>query len=78
MSVNLNERLWFDTTQAADYSGHHRATVQAALAAGELHGGQRRDVKTGRPRRGGHWKIHRDCLDAWLSGVPCQHQREAS
>lgn len=59
------ERIWFDTTQAAARAERHANTVRRALEAGELHGGQ--------PRPGGRWRIHRDCLDAWLFGEPCPH-----
>ena len=39
-----------------------------ALAAGDLHGGQR--------TKGGHWSIRLECLDAWLDGQPCPHQQQ--
>lgn len=61
------QRIWFDTKQAADRAGNHRDTVEKALAAGTLHGYQRTT-----PR--GRWRIHVDCLDAWCAGEPCGHQ----
>lgn len=60
------ERIWFDTSQAG-YAGRHPVTVRRALEAGEFHGGQ--------PKSGGRWRIHRDCLDAWVLGTPCPHRR---
>ena len=72
-----SERLRLDTKQAADYSGRHVDTIRRALENGELHGGQRRD-KDGRPKRNGRWSIRRTCLDAWLDGVPCEHQEAAA
>ncbi|RLV56033.1 DNA-binding protein [Aeromicrobium phragmitis] len=58
--TSLEQRIWFNTEQAAAYSGYHVQTVRRALEAGELKGSQR--------TAGGRWRIHRDALDAWLSG----------
>lgn len=66
----MNERLRFNTTQAAEYAGCHRQTVLRALEAGDLHGGQR--------VAGGRWSIRRECLDAWLDGTKCEHQERAA
>lgn len=63
----MNVRYWFDTRQAAEHTGHHPDTVRRALEAGELHGTQR-TVR-------GRWRIHVDCLDAWVLNQPCTHQR---
>jgi excisionase family DNA binding protein len=60
-------RIWFSTAQAAEYAGRHPVTIRAALEAGELHGTQR--------KRGGRWRMHVACLDAWLGGVECEHQK---
>lgn len=54
------ERIWFNTAQAAEYTGYHATTVRGALEAGELVGSQR--------KKNGRWRIHRDQLDAWLRG----------
>jgi excisionase family DNA binding protein len=62
-----SELLWLTTAQAAERTARHPVTVRRALEAGELHGGQR--VK------GGPWRIHRDCVDAWVLGEPCLHRR---
>lgn len=62
----MNERLRFNTAQAAEYAGMHVQTVRKALEAGDLHGGQRKAA--------GRWSIRRECLDAWLDGEPCEHQ----
>ena len=64
----MNLRLRFNTTQAAEYAACHPQTVREALAAGDLHGGQR--------TKGGHWSIRLECLDAWLDGQPCPHQQQ--
>lgn len=62
----MNERLRFTTAQAAEYADCHVDTVRKAVAAGELHGGQR--------RQGGRWSVRKECLDAWLDGEKCPHQ----
>lgn len=53
-------RIWFTTSQAAEFSGYHRDTVRKALEAGDLVGSQR--------VTGGHWRIMRADLDAWIRG----------
>ncbi|HEY0889911.1 MAG TPA: helix-turn-helix domain-containing protein [Nocardioides sp.] len=60
------ERFWHSTHTAAAHSGFHPQTVRKACESGELHGSQR--------TKGGRWRIHRDCLDAWLRGEKCEHQ----
>jgi len=62
MTIDLNQRVWFNTTTAAEYAGVHPDTVADALRSGELQGSQRKSP-------GGHWRIHRDALDAWLGGA---------
>jgi hypothetical protein len=74
----MTDRLRFSTSQAADYAGKHRDTILRALEAGELHGGQRMDKETGKPKKGGRWSIRRECLDAWLDGEACAHQDAAA
>jgi excisionase family DNA binding protein len=67
----MTNRTWHSTATAAEYGGCHVVTVLKALEAGELHGAQRK------PK--GRWRIHVDCLDAWLAGEKCQHAgRKAS
>lgn len=66
----MNERIYFNTTQAADRVGCHRDTILKALEADELHGTQR--------KVGGRWRIHRDCLDSWALGAKCDHVAVAS
>lgn len=61
----MDERIWFNTSQAATRAGRHPDTVRDALEAERLHGTQ--------PKTRGHWRIHRDCLDAWVMNVPCPH-----
>lgn len=64
------EHFWFSTVQAAEHVGVHVDTVRKAADSGALHGYQR--------VARGHWRFHRDCLDAWVTGRRCQHQCEAS
>lgn len=66
----MNELLRFNTHQAATYSGRHVDTIRRALEAGELHGGQR--------KTGGRWSIRRECLESWLDGETCEHQKAAA
>jgi len=65
----MSERLRFNTAQAADFVGCHPQTIRKALEAGELHGGQRKTK--------GRWSVRRDCLEAWVEGAECEHQRES-
>jgi hypothetical protein len=53
--------------EAAAIARKHRQTIYYALEDGTLHGTQR--VKRGR------WLIKEACLDAWIDGVPCEHQK---
>lgn len=64
---DITGRLWFNTAEAAAYTGLHPDTIRHALQTGELHGGQR--------RRKGRWSIRRECLDAWLHEELCVHKR---
>lgn len=59
------QRFWFTTAEAAEYAGRHVVTVRRSLEAGQLHGSQR--------VTGGTWRIHLDCLEAWLQGIDCPH-----
>lgn len=59
-------RIWFNTKQVAERLGIHPTTVLKACEAGELHGVQRKP--------GGRWRIHVDCLDAWIGGRSCPHR----
>lgn len=47
--------------EAAAYSKRADATVFRALRSGELRGGQN--------KKGADWRIHREDLDAWISGA---------
>ncbi|KQY58358.1 hypothetical protein ASD11_01435 [Aeromicrobium sp. Root495] len=53
-------RRWFDTAQAAEYSGYSYLTVLRALESGELKGSQK--------AKGCRWRIRLDRLDEWLEG----------
>jgi hypothetical protein len=65
-----SDLIWLDTAQAGALSGFHKDTVRRACESDELHGSQR--------TKGGRWRIHRDCLEAWLAGVPCAHRATGS
>lgn len=58
--MDLNARIWFNTRQAAEYAICSPQTIVRALQSGELQGAQRKEK--------GHWRIHRDWLDAWMRG----------
>lgn len=58
-------RTWHSTATAAEYADRATVTVLKACESGELHGVQR----TAR----GRWRIHVDCLDAWIWGRKCPH-----
>lgn len=58
--TDVHSRIWFSTTQAAEYAGRHVKTIANALRDGELVGSQR--------HAGCSWRIHRDDLDRWLRG----------
>jgi excisionase family DNA binding protein len=62
----MDELIWLTTHQGADRAGRHHITVRRALEAGELHGSQR--------KTGGRWRIHVECLDAWVAGTDCPHK----
>lgn len=56
----------FDVAEAAAAAHRHPVTLRRALESGLLHGTQ--SMKRGR------WLIRQDCLEAWLDGIPCEHQ----
>ena len=58
MTTAHEGRVWFNTAQAADYSGFCTRTVADALRSGQLRG---RQINTR-----GRWRIHRSWLDDWL------------
>lgn len=64
--MNLDEPVWLDTAKAAQRADRHVITVRRALEADQLHGSQR--------TAGGRWRIHVDCLDAWVAGTTCPHR----
>lgn len=66
----MSERLRFNTQQAAEFTGRHPDTIRRALESGDLHGGQR--------KKNGRWSIRVTCLEAWVDGEKCEHQKEAA
>lgn len=58
--------IWLSTRQVAEHANRHEVTVRRALEAGNLHGGQ--------AKARGSWRVHIDCVDAWLLGQPCPHR----
>lgn len=61
-----SQQIWLSTAQASERSGRHQHTVRRACESGEVHGNQR--------KVGASWRIHLDCLDAWVQGVRCPHE----
>lgn len=53
--------------QAAKVAGRSTQTIYRAVESGELHGSQR--------CKGGRWSIRPSCLDSWLDGAECEHQK---
>lgn len=62
MTFDPTTKAWFSTAEAVIYTGYSQATLERAVAAGELPFSQR---KTGGPRR-----FHRTDLDAFVRGEP--------
>ena len=56
--------------EAAVASRKHPVTIGNLLRSGELHGTQR--------KRGGNWTVKESCLEAYLDGEPCEHQRNVT
>lgn len=61
-------RIWMNTAQAAKHAGRHPNTILKAADAAELHGTQR--------KKGGPWRFHVSCVDAWILGEECVHARK--
>lgn len=62
---------WKTQAEAAEYAKCGVRTINEALRKGELVGHQSKPggrTETGRPRRGGTWRIHIEDLDAWIRG----------
>jgi excisionase family DNA binding protein len=66
-TATISERIWLDVHQAAERAGYHWRYIADLCRSGEIHGTQR--------KRGGKWRIHVECLDAWAGGVTCAHQK---
>lgn len=68
-----------DVRGAAVIADRHPETVREAARRGELHGTQREGVnpRTHKPFRSPRWKFRPACVDAWVDGEPCEHQRAA-
>lgn len=61
-------RKYFTTREAVAHTGLYVDTILHALRSGELHGYQR-SFKC-------QWRIPLACLDAWMLGEPCEHQKQ--
>lgn len=61
--TSTNRRLWLSVAQVAEHAGRHPVTVRTALSSGALHGYQR--------KAGASWRVHVDCVEAWLRGSTC-------
>ena len=53
--------------QAAEATDYSTKWIYDALRSGELHGSQR--------SKNAKWLIRSECLDAWVAGEKCEHQR---
>jgi excisionase family DNA binding protein len=69
MGAQTDASQWLTVKEATERTARHRDTVTTALRTGDLHGVQR--------SKHGHWRIHTDCLEAWVEVEPCEHQTEA-
>lgn len=56
------ETPWMTTAEAAAYARCHVVTITEALRKGKLRGSQ--------AKKNSKWLIHREALDAWISGDP--------
>jgi predicted site-specific integrase-resolvase len=63
----VTESYWLDLRHAAARAGMHYQTLRVAASDGELHGYQR--VVAGK------WRFRPECVDAWVAGEKCEHQR---
>ena len=64
----MSIRIWMTTLQAAEHVGRHEQTVRKAAEDKQLHGTQR--------KKGGRWRFHVSCVDAWVLGDECVHLRK--
>jgi hypothetical protein len=56
----------YSVAEIAEHLQKHPVTIRLALEGARLHGTQ--------SKKGGHWSVREDCLEAYLDGVPCAHQ----
>lgn len=56
--------------EVAEETRRHPVTVRRALEAGELHGSQ--------PKAGARWTVKSECVEPWLEGEKCEHQRTSN
>ena len=68
--TNAPERLILTIPEAAEHCALHRDTVRRACETGALHGMQR--------MKGAPWRIRISCLEKWLEGEICGHQKDAA
>ncbi|WP_449282218.1 hypothetical protein [Leucobacter sp.] len=64
----ISQKRFVSTFEASLIAGCHLETVRDALREGTLHGSQR--------MKGGTWKLRPACVEAWVDGMPCEHQEE--
>lgn len=65
----LAAKRFLSPIEAGAFVGKDPETVRRALRSGEMHGSQR--------GRGGSWSVRPDCAEAWVEGLPCEHQDSA-
>lgn len=66
MSVLGVAKRFMSPAEVGEFVGRDPETVRRALRSGEMHGAQR--------GRGGSWSVRPECAEAWVDGVPCEHQ----
>lgn len=75
----LSQKRFVSAMEAGLIAGRHPETIREAARKGELHGMQREGVnpRTNKSFRGAQWRFRPACVEAWVDGVPCEHQDEA-
>lgn len=71
--IDLGERVWYSTREAADYLRMHPVTLRNHATYGRIRKHQA-DSPSG---RGGHLKFHKRDLDAFLESPAGRYRRPA-
>lgn len=62
--------LWLTAAEAARHTKRHPRTITDAARAKELHGVQGARNKS--------WRFNEECVDAWVAGETCEHQKNVT